>query len=544
MTTEAVQSASAVSSTLVPLSSLTESPTNPRKHFDQKKLDELAASIKERGVLEPILIRRNGKEGSHEIVAGARRFRASKLAGKTDIPAILCEFSDDEVLEIQLEENDQRDDLTPLDRAEAYAVLAARGKSVKDIARVVKRKTSEVAATLALVKLPKPVKDALASGLIDLRYANLIARIPDTKLQEIALIRIVPMYGGGVGLRAPVPFALAKQIVEEEFMAPLSAAPFDTEDATLSPLGACATCPHLASNNRDLFGDVKMKAICTNPMDFRLKTENYLKRLRENGHTVLLAKDEVRRAFPQEGNPHYLAKGYIDLEDVCPADPKARTYEALLSRPAKLKTVYALVENRVRKLYPSAALAEALTASGHAFAKPQTKNASGNSGGNGNGKEAESMANDERVIADAVSLELARKLRDVKLGLGEWTDLVLRIVIADAPWNFEKVFRRHGFDGTSQDLAKHEERIVGERLAAMSAAEKRALLVDLLVGAWGTSIEKRHQAIYREVLKLAGVNPVTVGRRALASAKGGKTAPEPATTHPKARSAQSATPPA
>jgi ParB/RepB/Spo0J family partition protein len=525
----------------VPLSSLTESPTNPRKHFDQKKLDELAASIKERGVLEPILIRKNGKEGSHEIVAGTRRFRASKLAGKTDIPAILCEFSDDEVLEVQLEENDQRDDLTPLDRAEAYAVLAARGKSVKDIARVVKRKTSEVAATLALVKLPKPVKDALASGLIDLRYTNLIARIPDTKLQEIALVRIVPNYGSGAGLRAPVPYALAKQIVEEEFMAPLSAAPFDPEDATLSPLGACAACPHLASNNRDLFGDVKAKAICTNPRDFRLKTENYLKRLRENGHTVLLSKDEVRRAFPQEGNPHYLAKGYVDLEDVCPADPKARTYETLLSRPAKLKTVYALVENRVRKLYPSAALPEALTASGHAFAKPQAQSSKGSGNGSGSGKESASKANDERVIADAVAVELARKLCDVKLGLNEWIDLVLRIVIADAPWNFEKVFRRHGFDGTAQDLAKHRERIISERVMAMSAAEKRSFLIDLLVGSWGTSIEKQHEAVYREVLGLAGVNPVTVGRRALAGATRGKATPPPA-ANLKRQVARAATP--
>jgi len=540
MTTEAVRSVPAVTSIVVPLSSLTESPTNPRKYFDQKKLDDLAASIKERGVLEPILIRRNGKEGSHEIVAGARRFRASKLAGKTDIPAILREFSDDEVLEIQLEENDQRDDLTPLDRAEAYAVFVARGKSVKDIARVVKRKTSEVAATLALVKLPKPVRDALASGLIDLRYTNLIARIPDTKLQEIALIRIVPMYGGGAGLRAPIPYALAKQIVEQEFMAPLSSAPFDTEDATLSPLGACATCPHLASNNRDLFGDVKAKAICTNPSDFRLKTENYLKRLRENGHTVLLTKDEVRRAFPQEGNPHHLAKGYVDLEDVCPADPKARTYEALLSRPAKLKTVYTLVENRVRKLYPTAALAEALAASGHAFAKPQAQNGKGNGSGNRNGKEPVSKANDERVVADAVAVELARKLCDVRLGLNEWIDLVLRIVIADAPWNFEKVFRRHGFDGTAQDLAKHRERIISERVMAMNAAEKRSFLIDLLVGSWGTSIEKRHEAVYREVLGLAGVNPVTVGRRALARAARGKTTP-PAAANPKRQAARAAT---
>jgi len=541
MTTETVRSAPAANSTVVALSSLTESPTNPRKHFDQKKLDELAASITERGVLEPILIRRKGKEGYYEIVAGARRFRASKLAGKIDIPAILREFSDDEVLEIKLEENDQRDDLTPLDRAEAYAVLAARGKSVKDIARVVKRKTSEVAATLALVKLPKRVKDALASGAIDLRYTNLIARIPDTALQEEALGRIVPNYGSRAGLRAPIPFALAKQMVEEEFMAPLSAAPFDIEDATLSPLGACATCPHLASNNRDLFGDVKTKAICTNPRDFRLKTENYLKRLRENGHTVLLTKDEVRRVFPQEGNPHYLANAYIDFEDICPEDPKARTYEALLSRSAKLKTVYALVESRVRKLYPSAALAEALAASGHVFAKPQTKNANSHSSGNGNRKEAASKANDERIIADAVALELARKLRDVKLGLGEWTDLVLRIVIADAPWNFEKVFRRHGFDGSSADFAKHEERIVGERLVAMSAADKRAFLIDLLVGTWGTSSEKQHQAIYREVLKLARVNPVTVGKRAVADTKSGKATPPPASA-PKPRTARSATP--
>jgi ParB family chromosome partitioning protein len=499
---------------IIPLTALRESSTNPRKHFDEKKLGELAASIRDRGVLEPILVR--PVDGAFEVVAGARRFRASKDAGKADIPAIVREYSDEEAFEVQIEENDQRDDLAPLDRAEAYAALAARGKSAAEIAAIVKRRTPEVASTLALATLPKRVKDAVASGLLPVPHAALIARIPDATLQEQALGRILRDFGDEKPVVAAMPLKLARQVVEEEFMAPLSAAAFDPEDASLSALGACSTCPHLASNNRDLFGDVKRKAVCTNPKDFRVKTENHLRRMKENGHSVLLSKKEVRRAFPVEGNPHHLAKEFVDLERICADDPRRRTYETLLSRAAKLKTVYVMVDHQVRRLYPSAALVDALVTSGHAFAKPKRRLR----GDGTKGTERDSTGKADRIVRDAVARELAKCLASARVSAHDWVDLFLRTVALAEGWKLGVVIRRHGFKGTAEEFAEQREAVLVNLLTGMTDGQKRALTLDLLISDWDTKqADEDRQHLYRDVLKLAGVDPVAIGKRALDEAK-------------------------
>src|SRR5437868_430733 len=302
-------------SQLVPITLLRESPTNPRKYFDQRSLDELAESIRERGILEPLLLRRlpSAKNGELEIVAGARRYRAAKLAGLADVPATIRDFSDKEVRIIQLIENGQREDLTPIEEAEAYAALAADGLSIAEIASKVKKRTPEVAKRIPLAKLPRKAKDLMASGVLPVGHAELIARIPDPKLHEEALGRILENFGrDGKAMLGVVPFAVAQRVVEEEFMTEIASAPFDPEDKTLSPLGACSTCAHLSGNNRDLFGDVKGRNVCTYPKDFRLKIENHLKRLKDNGYKVLLTPKEVKRAFPHENNPHHLSNEFVD----------------------------------------------------------------------------------------------------------------------------------------------------------------------------------------------------------------------------------------
>jgi ParB/RepB/Spo0J family partition protein len=368
-----VQSSSSTSFQLIPLGKLGESPTNPRKHFDPGKLDELSRSIKEVGVLEPLIVRvhKNGDSTAFQVVCGARRFRASKLAGLAEVPATVREFTDDQVRLIQLAENGAREDLTPLDEAEAYAALAADGRDAAAIAKTLGKKTGEVARRLPLAKLAKSAKDMLASGLLPVGHAELLARIPDAKLQEEALERFLHdanEYGEGKPVYAAVPLAIAKRIVEQEFMTALSVAIFDPEDASLSPLGACSKCPHLAGNNRDLFGDVKAKAVCTNPKDFRLKVETHLAKLRDSGYTVLISKNEVKRAFPFGGSDE-VGKEFVDLERMCIDDPKRRTFEELLGRGEKLKTIFALRDNRVRKLYLAKDIRAALVASGHSFAK-------------------------------------------------------------------------------------------------------------------------------------------------------------------------------
>lgn len=518
-----MSSASSVqgSSTLlqfIPLGKLGESPTNPRKHFDAAKLEELSRSIKEVGVLEPLIVRahKNGNGSEFEIVCGSRRYRASKLAGLGEVPATVRDFTDDQVRLIQLAENGAREDLSPIDEAEAYAALAADGLDAPAIAKALGKKTRDVARRLPLAKLPKRVKDAITSGLLPVGHGEYIGRIPDAALQEEALGRFLydaNENGEGKAIVAAVPLAVAKRIVEEEFMTSLSLAIFDPEDATLSPLGVCSTCPHLTGNNPDLFGDVKAKAVCTNPKDFRLKVETHLAKLRESGYTVLLSKNELKRAFPFAGSDE-LGKEFVDLERMCMDDPKRRAYEELLGRGEKLKTVFAFKDGRVRKLYPAKDIRAALVASGHSFAKEKKPQRPGN------GQDAaRSAARLEEIGNAAVSRELALKLRSVKLAPGGWIDLLLQIALLVQDWRVEEVIRRHGFEGTVEEFKKNRERIVPDRIAAMSDAEKRAFLVDLLIGGWIRTASKAEQELYRHVLKLAGVNFVKVANAAIDAAK-------------------------
>ena len=506
-------------STFVPITTLRASPTNPRKYFDPKKLTELSESVKEHGILEPLLVREkpDGSQTPTEIVCGERRCRAAKLAGLTDVPVIFRDFKDEEVEIVQLVENGQREDLSPLEEAETYAALAQKGMTPRAIAKRVNREPSVVAKRIPLAGLSKRVKEAVASGAIGVEYAELIARIPDPKLHDEALKRIVvEHFATGRGDREDavigrtLPYPMAKHMIEEEFMSSLSLAIFDTEDAALSPLGPCSKCPHLAGNNPDLFGDVK-KAVCTNPKDFRLKTENHLKRLRETGYTVLITPKELKRAYPY-GEGDQLGKDFVDLETVCPDDPKARRYEELLGRNVKLKVVFALKTGRVRKLYPAKDLKATLVAAGHNFAKEKQKRKAEK-------QASRSHAELERAGQEAVSRDLATKLRKVKLTPSGWLDLILRALVLSEGWRLEGVLRRHGYDGTREEFAHNRKKIVKDRLAAMTDIEKRAFVLDLLIGGWMTTADKTEREMYKEVLKLAGVDYARVANAAIDAAK-------------------------
>ncbi len=139
----------------VPIALVKPNPHQPRQYFDPTSLAELAESIRERGLLQPIIVRR-GPDGEYTLVAGERRLRAAELAGVALVPAIL---SDDDLLEVALEENVQREDLSPLEEAEALAVLAQeRGHSHAELAQVIHKSRPYVSNTLALTRLPDDVK--------------------------------------------------------------------------------------------------------------------------------------------------------------------------------------------------------------------------------------------------------------------------------------------------------------------------------------------------------------------------------------------------
>lgn len=167
----------------VPIEFVKPNPRNPRRMFADAELDELAASIRERGVIQPILVRAaRGAMDQYEIVAGERRWRASQRAGLHDVPVILLEVSDRESLEIAIIENVQRADLNALEEAQGYQALADEFKYSQDeIAKIVGKSRPHVANTLRLLKLSDPVKAYINSGQLTAGHARLLVGQPNAE---------------------------------------------------------------------------------------------------------------------------------------------------------------------------------------------------------------------------------------------------------------------------------------------------------------------------------------------------------------------------
>jgi ParB family transcriptional regulator, chromosome partitioning protein len=166
---------------LVPIEFLRPNPRNPRKDFKESELDDLSASIKERGILQPILVRAiTGVADAYEIVAGERRWRAAQRANVHDVPIILIEADEKAALEIAVIENVQRADLNALEEAMGYEQLGNEfGYSHGDLARIIGKSRSHIANTLRLLKLPKLSRQMLAEGHLSAGHARALLSVSD-----------------------------------------------------------------------------------------------------------------------------------------------------------------------------------------------------------------------------------------------------------------------------------------------------------------------------------------------------------------------------
>ncbi len=166
---------------MAPIESLKPNPDQPRKIFDREDLDELAASIRDKGVLQPILVRSHPREdGVWQIIAGERRWRAAQLARLTEAPIIIKEMDDVAVFEVAIIENVQRTDLNPLEEADAYRMLMDRfGRTQDAVAGVVGKSRSHVANTLRLLQLPEEVLQHVRSGKLSAGHARALITAPD-----------------------------------------------------------------------------------------------------------------------------------------------------------------------------------------------------------------------------------------------------------------------------------------------------------------------------------------------------------------------------
>lgn len=168
----------------VPIEFLRPNPLNPRQSFPEAELEELTASIRERDIIQPIIVRGvPGTADAFEIIAGERRWRAAQRAGLHDVPVVIVEADDRQALEFAIIENIQRADLNPLDEARGYENLIAQFAYTQgDLAKVMGKSRSHVANTLRLSRLPEPVKDRVASGALSAGHARALLAVADPEM--------------------------------------------------------------------------------------------------------------------------------------------------------------------------------------------------------------------------------------------------------------------------------------------------------------------------------------------------------------------------
>lgn len=306
----------------LPIGSLTESPTNPRRTFDDSSLNELAESIRTQGVLSPLLVRQKGPQ-SFEIVAGARRFRAARLAGQESVPVRIVELTDAQALETSIVENLQRRDVHPLEEAQGYAALLHLEEpkySIEQIGAKCGKSPSFIASRLRLVELAPPVTEAFLRDEIGTGHALLLAKLQPAEQQEALTACFREDYNGGKSRRLLLPVRQLQEWIERHILLELDAAPFPKDNAELVPeAGSCLTCAKRTGFNTLLFPEIKADA-CTSPDCYQNKVDAFVAK-------TIVAKPElvqITRSYgkPQENNAAIPRNQYVEIRADKPASDK------------------------------------------------------------------------------------------------------------------------------------------------------------------------------------------------------------------------------
>jgi len=213
----------------VPIEFLKPNPRNPRRSFSETELAELSASIKQHGVIQPIVVRPvKGAHDRYEIIAGERRWRASQAAGLHEVPIVPVDVSDSDALELAIIENVQREDLNPMEEAQGYHALANEFKrNQEDIAKIVGKSRSHVANMMRLTKLPAEVQGYIATGQISAGHARALINLPDPLSAAKKII------AGGLNVRQTEALAHEEGVPERKPQKPRSgaSAPAEKKDA-------------------------------------------------------------------------------------------------------------------------------------------------------------------------------------------------------------------------------------------------------------------------------------------------------------------------
>lgn len=267
----------------IPLDRIRESNSNPRRGFDEAKLRELAENIKIHGVLQAIFVRPapDGVDGTYELVAGARRLRASRLAGKDTILSTVRNLTDAECREVQLIENLQRADIHELDEGIGYRSLMELKPdfyTVETIAAQVAKSPSYVKGRISLTDLIPTAQTTFYEGKLTVAHALELARLQAGD-QERALMECFPGHRSTASIlkdrkAEAMTVRQLRDWIEREIHLDLKNAPFDVNDASLlTAAGPCSTCPKRTGNNPLLFPEIRNKSLCTDPACYQAKIQ-------------------------------------------------------------------------------------------------------------------------------------------------------------------------------------------------------------------------------------------------------------------------------
>jgi ParB family chromosome partitioning protein len=307
----------------LPLVSLTESATNPRRSFDQTALSEVAESIKTQGIIAPLVVRPVGQH--FEIVAGARRYRAAQLAGLENAPVRIVELTDTQALETSIVENLQRRDVHPLDEADGFAALMRLEEpkySVEQIAAKVGKAPAFIFARLKLVELVPAVVEAFSQDEIGLGHALLLAKLQPAQQEEALAACYQEQYtSGSKAKRILLPVRHLQQWIEHNILLELASAPFSKEDAALvSEAGACLDCPKRTGHNVLLFEGLTHADQCSDPKCYAAKVEAHVRQ-------TIAAKPKLVQ----------ISTGYGVLKDGSATVPRNKYVEIRNDKPTNQK---------------------------------------------------------------------------------------------------------------------------------------------------------------------------------------------------------------
>jgi ParB family chromosome partitioning protein len=303
----------------VAIDTIHESTTNPRRTFDETKLQELAESIRTNGLIQPITVRPNSQ--GFEIVAGARRFRAALLAEVFSLPARIVDITDAQALEWQLVENALREDVHPYEEAQGFQrLLDMPGYDVAALVEKTGKSASHVYARLSLLQLIPSIAEAFSADRITASHANLLARLP----QDVQAEAYEQCWRKDWQDKEPhlLPAKQLSAWIQNNLYLALADAPFDLEDPALNPAaGACVTCPRRSGYNTSLFTDVQGDQCLDGPC-YQIKVIAHIDR--EIAARPELVQIENGYRSPKEKRPGAVQRGHfreIEQTDNPDAEP-------------------------------------------------------------------------------------------------------------------------------------------------------------------------------------------------------------------------------